>query len=254
MEVVLVIDIGNTNVVLGLYKEGKLLQTFRELTERCYQEISLHSFFRKSMEACGLMANQISRVSLASVVLPLIPLFQGHIRKLTGKNCLVVNSDNIGGLPVDVPKPDAVGIDRLINAYSAYTQFQHALVVIDLGTATTFDVVSSEGTFVGGAISPGLRLSHDALVACTDQLPSVEMAPPPSVIGKNTIECMQSGIIFGYAGMLDSMIARISDEMEQKLLVIATGGLAPLMKPVASCIDYIQSDLTLKGLYLLAQG
>ncbi|PCI30699.1 MAG: pantothenate kinase [SAR324 cluster bacterium] len=252
--VILVVDVGNTNVVFGFYQHGKLLKTFRKATDiNCEKEKWL-LFLDDCFSNLKLSVGELEKTVIASVVPPLSPILRQGILELTGKDCHLVNSKNIPGLRLDVQYPEKVGVDRLVNAYQAYQQFHCALVVVDLGTATNFDVVSGEGIFLGGAIAPGLKLSYDALVAQAEQLPAIDLVVPPSVIGKNTIECMQSGIIFGYAGMIDSMINRISQEMGETIQVIVTGGLARFIEPVASTIDHRIDDLTLRGLYSLSQA
>jgi type III pantothenate kinase len=149
--------------------------------------------------------------------------------------------------------PREVGADRLLNASSGYQLFGGPLIIIDFGTATTFDVISEAGDYLGGAIATGLVLSLEALTAKAFKLPRIELERPPSVIGKNTRHCMQSGMVFGYAGLVDSMVDKISHELGKQPKIIATGGLAGLIKPASSCIEESVDDLTLNGLYSIAR-
>ena len=253
IRMVFVIDIGNTNIVLGIYKKTKLLYIWRISTDikKTIDEylISVSSLFNMHR----IDPTQISCTVVGSVVSPLDSVFQTVIERLTGKIAYLVNPDNFSEMDVKMDDPKEVGADRLLNASAGFAQYGGPLVIIDFGTATTFDVISQKGEYLGGSIATGLLISLEALSTKAFKLPKIKLEQPPGVIGKNTSHCMQSGIVFGYAGMVDSMVERIARELGSKPKVIATGGLASLIKPVSSVIEEIVDDLTLKGLFMVAR-
>ena len=249
----LIIEIGNSNIVVGLYQNQKKIAHWRlrTITEKTSEEylVELKSLFSSE----NINSGSINQSILASVVTPLVSVFQNTVSKLLGHRCLVVDWKSIPTMPIKVDDPNEVGIDRLVNAFSAYDRYGKASIVIDLGTATTFDVVSDEGEFLGGVISPGLLLSLNALISNTDKLPKIGLEIPETVVGKNTTHCMQSGSVYGYAGMVDSMVARIKAELGYEVKVIATGGLANVVKPLSQQIETVIEDLTLEGLLKICQ-
>ncbi len=251
---VLIIEIGNTNVVLGFFQDDSLSHFWRLQSDvkRTSDEylVSVLGLLRNSY----INPESIEQTILASVVTPLIPVFQNLTVKLTGKSCHLVDWTSFPSMPILTKVPQETGIDRLINAFAGFDQYRCPLIIIDCGTATTFDVVSAQGEYLGGVISPGLVLSLEALSSKAFQLPRIKLERPPTVIGQNTVHSMQSGIIYGYAGMVDSMIGMINDELGCETKVIATGGLARLIRPVTSMIDEVIEDLTLRGLYLLSKN
>lgn len=250
---IFVIDIGNTNIVLGVYKGDQLLHLWRVSTDikKTSDEylITVENLFKLH----GIDPKLIQRAVLGSVVSPLDSVFQTLIRQLTGKEARLVDLNCFPKMPVKMDNPSEVGADRLLNASAGYEMFGGPLIIIDFGTATTFDVISKAGEYLGGAIATGLVLSLEALTAKAFKLPRIELEKPPSVIGKNTAHCMQSGIVFGYAGLVDAMVAKIADELGEDPHVIATGGLATLIQPVSNTIEQIVDDLTLKGLFRISQ-
>jgi type III pantothenate kinase len=249
---IFVIDIGNTNIVLGVYKNKSLLHMWRVSTDikRTGEEylISILNLFKIH----NIDPGEIKDTVLGSVVSPLDSVFQKVIRLLTKHEARLVDLNCFPNMPIRMDFPKEVGADRLLNASAGFARFGGPLIIIDFGTATTFDVVSKQGEYLGGAIATGLILSLEALTAKAFKLPRIELVKPPSVIGKNTAHCMQSGIVFGYAGMVDSMVARISEELDTTPRVIATGGLATLIQPVSSSIEKVVDDLTLEGLYMIS--
>ena len=249
----LVIEIGNSNIVLGVFRSGKLASQWRIHTDTSKTSDEYLADLKDLFQQNEIELKSISKTVLASVVTPLIPVFQNVVLRLTEKGCKVIDWKSIPLLAVRVDNPEEVGIDRLVNAYAGYDLYRKPMIIIDLGTATTFDVVNNEGEFLGGVISPGLMLSLNALISNTSKLPKIELDKPESVIGKNTIHCMQSGILFGYAGMVDAMASRIKDELGYEAMVIATGGLAGLVESVSSQIETVIENLTLEGLYKIAQ-
>lgn len=240
---VLAIDIGNTSVHFGLFVGEKLIKEWRIASGRLseYQDIRL----RRSE------CQNIRRVVVASVV----PRLNKTIKKLFPK-ALFVDHKNIG-LKVWMKRPAEVGADRLVDALAAFELYGGPAIIIDFGTATTFDVIDGRGDYLGGAIAPGLLLARDTLYERTAKLPKIDLRAPKHVIGKDTIEAMRSGLVFGYAALVEGMVGRIQSKVQgpkSKIKVIATGGLAKLICKQARVIDIIDDKLTLKGLRLLAEN
>lgn len=251
---IFVIDVGNTNIVMGVYKEDTLLHLWRISTDIKKTSDEYLITVRNLFVIDEIDPKEIKSSVLGSVVSPLDAVFQSVVRRLTGKEPRLVDLTCFPDMPVRMDNPREVGADRLLNASSGYAKYGGPLVIIDFGTATTFDVISANGEYLGGVISTGLVLSLEALTAKAFKLPKIELVQPPGVIGKNTAHCMQSGIVFGYAGMVDSMVEKISRELGEKPKVVATGGLAALIKPVSNVIEEVADDITLKGLYMIAQS
>ncbi|MCG8335665.1 MAG: type III pantothenate kinase [Proteobacteria bacterium] len=250
---IFVIDIGNTNIVLGVYKGPKLLHLWRVSTDikKTSDEylITVKNLFRIN----DIDPTEVKSTILGSVVSPLDSVFQAVVRSLTNHEARLVDLSCFPDMPVKMDNPSEVGADRLLNASAGYEAYGGPLVIIDFGTATTFDVISAKGEYLGGVIATGLVLSLEALTAKAFKLPKIDLVRPSSVIGKNTAHCMQSGIVFGYAGLVDSMVQKITEELGAKPKVIATGGLATLIQPVSNTIEDVVDDLTLKGLYRISQ-
>ncbi len=250
---VFVIDIGNTNIVLGVYKGSELLHLWRVSTDikKTSDEylITVKNLFRIH----DLDPREVKNTILGSVVSPLDSVFQAVVRSLTDHEARLVDLSCFPDMPVKMDNPKEVGADRLLNASAGYEEYGGPLVIIDFGTATTFDVISAKGEYLGGVIATGLVLSLEALTAKAFKLPKIDLVRPSSVIGKNTAHCMQSGIVFGYAGLVDSMVQKITEELGAKPKVIATGGLATLIQPVSDTIEDVVDDLTLKGLYRISR-
>jgi type III pantothenate kinase len=251
MNLNLVIDIGNSNITLGIYQDNRLISILNRQTRVDIKPAEISFFLEDTLSALHFSKKQIEGVIVASVVSPLTDLFADTILSWAGKKCYLPNYQNIPGITIEVDYPQKVGVDRLVNVYEAYHINQVPTLVIDLGTATTFDLIMGDGRFIGGAIAPGLRLSYETLIDKTDQLPAIDLSVPQTVIGKNTTDSIRSGTIFGYAGLVDSMVAKITHEAEIQLKTIATGGLAALIEPVSSSIDFVKRDLTLSGLHRL---
>jgi len=247
----LAIDIGNTGIKLGLFDDDRLKVTWQLATgiHRTADEygISLLNLLQRQR----LLPSKINGVALCSVVPPLVPTFQEMCQKWLKIQPLVVEAGVKTGLRIRMDNPREVGPDRVANAVAAHYLCGKPVIIIDLGTATTFDVVSKGGDYLGGAIAPGISIASEALFTRTAMLPRIELARPKQVIGKNTTSAMQSGIIFGYIGLIESMIQRIEQELGSKTTVVATGGHAyPIAKEIPA-IDVINPDLTLIGLRLI---
>jgi type III pantothenate kinase len=249
---ILVVDIGNTNIVLGIYKNRELAYHFRLSTARqsTVDEygVMIFNLFRMS----DISISDIEGVIIASVVPPLVNIFEDMCQKFIHITPLVVGPGIKTGLNLRFENPREVGADRIVNAVAAVSQYKGPLVVVDFGTATTFDCIDREGNYLGGAIVPGLGIATEALYQRASKLPRIELEKPKKVIGRNTIHAMQSGIIFGYAGQVDGLIERIKVEMEApNLKVIATGGMAELIASETKCIHEVNAMLTLEGLRIL---
>ncbi len=251
----LVIDVGNTNIVMGVYDGDRLTAHWRIRTERNTTEDEFNVLAAGLFARGGLVFNQITKTAISSVVPPMVNILDAFVRKYLGHAPHWIDARSYPGMPILYSNPNEVGADRIVNAVAAYHRYKTELIVIDFGTATTFDVISQKGEYLGGAITPGIGISAEALFARASKLPRVEIfKPPTSVIGKDTIGSMQSGIIFGYAGLVDGMVQRIRAERKAQSKVIATGGLAPLIQNVSSTIESVEPDLTLEGLKLIADS
>ena len=247
----LAIDIGNSSIAIGVFDGEKLKATWRLATgiQREADEYGtlLVAFLRQKK----LPISRITGGVMCSVVPPLIPVFQETCRKYLNVSPLIVEAGVKTGIRLRVDNPRELGPDRVVNAVAAHHLYRGPAVVIDFGTATTFDVISEEGDYLGGAISPGVTISTEALFSYTAMLPRVELVRPAQVIGRNTISAMQSGIIFGYIGLVEGMINRIEQELGSKVKVIAAGGYAHLLAEATSRIEIINPDLSLVGLRLI---
>ncbi len=251
MSLLLVVDVGNTNTVFGVYREDTLLHSFRIATRKKNTSSEYLVLIHQLFELFKIPTEEISGTAISSVVPPLTEVLEESMRQLTSTEPLVVGPGIKTGVPIAVDNPREVGTDRIVNTVAAYTKYGGPAIVVDLGTATTFDVVSSKGEYLGGAISPGIGISMNALFNETAQLPRVEIREPQRVIGKNTIESMQSGIFYGYVSLIDGMIERLRNEIAGKAVAVVTGGLAPLLATASRCIDRVDTELTLEGLRIL---
>lgn len=247
----LVVDVGNTNIVLGIYRQHELLHHFRIGTNRqaTVDEygVLIHNLFAMSKIDPG----QIEGVILSSVVPPLMHVLEELCEKYLHQKPLVVGPGIRTGLNLRYENPREVGADRIVNAVAAIEKYGGPLVVVDFGTATTFDCVDEAGNYLGGAIVPGIGISTEALYQRASKLPRIELEKPKKVIGRNTVHAMQSGIIFGYAGQVDGIVERIAREMNTQPKVIATGGLAELIASESKSIQEVDPWLTLEGLRLI---
>ncbi|MBI2957604.1 MAG: type III pantothenate kinase [Chloroflexi bacterium] len=247
----LAVDIGNTNVTLGVFKGNDMKATWR-MASSVHRESDEYAVMLLNLLQLGsIPASAVSDAAICSVVPPLTPTFVDLCRRYFHSEPLVVETGVKTGIRVAMDNPREVGADRIVDAAAARQLYGGPLIVIDFGTATTFDVVSKEGEYVGGAIAPGVVLAAEALFTRTAQLPRVELAHPKKVIGKGTVSAMQSGIIFGYVSLVEGMVARIQAELGAKTRVIATGGLAGLIAKETRVIENVEPDLTLIGLRMI---
>jgi len=247
----LAIDIGNTHVVLGVFDGERLLHHWRIGTHRQDTSDEAAVTVRALFDLAGVPRDTVKDAIISCVVPPLLPIFERTCEKLLGKSPLVVGPGIRTGMAIRVENPREVGADRIVNAVAAVARVGAPVIAIDFGTATTFDCVSRDGEFVGGAIYPGVFISLEALVNRASLLASVEIVRPPSVIGRNTATNLQSGMVFGYAGMVDTMVRRIRKELGEDARVLATGGLAALIASEAETIERVEPFLTLEGLRLI---
>ncbi len=247
----LAIDIGNTNVVLGLLDGEKLVQQWRLATHRHTTSDECAATLRSLFDLSGLQPSSVSDAIISCVVPPLLPIFERTCEKTFRVTPLVVGPGMRTGMPIAVDNPPEVGADRIVNAVAACELLGAPVIAIDFGTAITFDCVSSAREFVGGLIMPGLLVSLDALIDRASKLASVELLKPPAVIGKNTVHMLQSGMLYGYAGLVDQTVARIRKELGEEARVIATGGLAHLIAAETDTIERVEPFLTLDGLRIL---
>lgn len=251
----LAIDIGNTNVHLGLWRDDAWARSWRARTVPDKMPDEYAVLVRNFFTSAGVKWPDISGVVIGSVVPPLTEAFTELVRRYGQQEPLIVNHSTPTGVKLAIDQPEQAGADRIVNTAAVCALYGAPAIVIDFGTATTFDVISSSGEYRGGAIAPGIRLAHDALVSRAARLHKVDLEPPPGPIGGNTIHAMQSGIFWGYVALVEGMVARIKAAMqqsgEQDIQVIATGGLAVLFQQHTDVIDRIAPELTLDGLRLI---
>lgn len=247
----LAVDIGNTNIVFGLYDGQSLCQTFRVASVRNRTEDEYGVLLRQMLALRGIGDDAVDAAIIASVVPPLTDTLSGAIRRAFAREPLIVGPGLKTGMPVLYENPREVGADRVVNAVAAFERVQGGLIVVDFGTATTFDCVSPAGEYLGGVIVPGVQVSLDALLGSAAKLARIEIAAPPRVVGRNTTHAMQSGIVYGYAAMVDGLVAKIRSELGYSCRVLATGGLATLIAKHAASIEEVDGTLTLEGLRIL---
>jgi type III pantothenate kinase len=248
----LVIDVGNTNIVLGIFKGGTLIQDWRIRTEHNTTEDEFNILITSLLADGNITRGNIDQTIISSVVPPMVTILNSFCTRYLGHRPQWVDARSAGIMPILYSNPLEVGADRIVNAVAAYEKYKSRLIVIDFGTATTFDAISSKGEYLGGAISPGIHIAAEALFRNASKLPRVEIfEPPETVIGKDTAGSIKSGMIFGYAGLVDGMVDRMAGEMGGPPKVVATGGLAPLMQNVTRTIEAVEPLLTLEGLRLI---
>ncbi len=251
----LVIDIGNTNIVMGVYDGKDLIKDWRIRTERNTTEDEFNILISGLFEQSGMRLTDVDRTIISSVVPPMVTILDSFCRKYLGDAPHWVDANSYSRMPILFKNPAEVGADRIVNAVAAFHKYKTSLIVIDFGTATTFDAISKKGEYIGGAISPGIMIASEALFRKASKLPRVEIfVPPERVIGKDTAAGIKSGIIYGYAGLVDGMVKRMKKEMGTNPRVIATGGLAKLMHHVSDVIEVVEPNLTLDGLRIISNN
>ena len=251
----LVIDVGNTNTVIGVFQQSQLLKNWRIRTERNATEDEFNILITNMLAQSAIHPEKISRTIISCVVPPVIENLDAFCKKYLSHAPHWVDAKSASQMPILYSNPEEVGADRIVNAVAAFHIYKQSLIVIDFGTATTFDAISEKGEYLGGAISPGIGIASESLFKSASKLPRVELiVPPKNVIGKDTINSIKSGIIFGYAGLVDGIVRRMKKEMDSDPKVIATGGLAVLLSNVSETIESVEPDLTLNGLKIIADG
>lgn len=249
----LAVDIGNTNIILGVFDGDKLKTTARIATGVHAMPDEYAAVMLYLLERHGITSSHITDAVVCSVVPPLITTFEELCKRYFKISPLVVEAGVKTGIRICMDNPKEVGADRIVNAVAAHRLYKGPVIVIDLGTATTFDAVSESGDYLGGAIAPGIAIATEALFTRTAVLPRVDLACPKKAIGTNTIAAMQSGIVFGYVGLIEGIVNRIRQELGGKAKVVATGGYSKLLAQETSVIDVVNPDLTLIGLRSIYQ-
>lgn len=249
---ILTIDIGNTNIVFGVANQTEWVKIWRIQTDRSKTADEYEVIFRSLFASSGIDCTEISRTVLSSVVPSLVRPFREMLTFLPGDSLFLVGPAIYNQLPVQVLNPYEIGTDLVADATAAFVSYGGPVMVVDFGTALTFTTISQQGEILGVAIAPGLLTALRSLTGNTAQLHDVQLETPPSVLGENTIHAIQSGIVLGFAGLVDSMVARTEEELGLKLKVIATGGLSFVLKGVSSRITIIDENLTLDGLKYMA--
>jgi len=248
----LAVDVGNTNLVLGAYDGVKLLATWRTATRSDQTEDELAVMVDALLQRENLSLEEVDALVLGSVVPPLTAAFTSLAERYVDRPALVIGPGIKTGVRLRVDNPSEVGADRIANTVAAHRRYGGPAIVVDFGTTTNFDVVSAEGDFLGGAFAPGLEVSAESLFNRAARLFRVPFTPPANAIGKNTADCLRSGIVFGYVGLVEGLLARLEDELKPASpRVVATGGLAATIAPLAKGIERVDDDLTLDGLRLL---
>jgi type III pantothenate kinase len=247
----LAIDVGNTNIVFGVFRGDKLEASWRCATAVHRMPDEYAMLLKNLLEMRHLRFAHLTGCIIASVVPPLTTTMQEMAEKYLGKTALVIDSKLKTGVLIRTDNPAEVGADRIVNAMAAHRLYGGPCVVIDFGTATTFDAVSSEGDYLGGAIAPGIGTSAEALFLRAAKLPRIELSAPPRAIGTNTTHSMQSGVMYGYAGLVEGLVARFRKELGPDMKVIATGGLAPVLARLTDVFQVVNPDLTLDGLRMI---
>lgn len=251
----LAIDVGNTNIVLGVFDGKRLVQSWRlqTLRERTSDELGLllEGLFSHS----GIDRARVTGIVVSSVVPPLTGTMETMVEGYFGLHALIVDPAANTGMPILYENPAEVGADRIVNSIAAYEQFGRGsgrpMIVCDFGTATTLDAITAQGAYLGGAICPGVTISADALFQRAARLPRIDVRKPSRVVGRTTVEAMESGLFYGYVGMVEGLVRRMSDELGGNAMCVATGGLATLIAPETRLLEHVDVDLTLQGLRIV---
>lgn len=248
---ILVIDIGNTNIVTGCISEGKILFRERISTNHTATKLEYSAIFKTAFEMYNINYSEIDGAIISSVVPSVTGVIKDCVETLCNIDAMVVGPGIKTGISIMIDNPAQLGSDLVVDAVAGVSEYSVPQIIIDMGTATTITAINREKQFLGGAIMPGVRVSHDALIDRTSQLPKIALEKPKKVIGSNTIDCIKSGIIYGNAGAIDGIIDRYREELGEDCIVIATGGLAKVIAPLCKNDIIIDEDLLLKGLMLI---
>ena len=247
----LVIDVGNTNTVVGVFDGEKLVQSWRVRTVANHTVDEYGMLIYSLYKSSKISTKSISDIIIACVVPPMLNILEPLCEKYFHIKPLIVEPGIKTGMPIQYDNPREVGADRIVNAVAAFEKYKTDLIIVDFGTATTFDYVSAKGEYLGGCIAPGIVISSEALFERASKLPRVEFKKPKTIIAKDTISSMQAGIMFGYAGLVDGIVERMKAEAKSNPKVIATGGLAVVIAPETKSIEVVDENLTLEGLRII---
>jgi type III pantothenate kinase len=247
----LAIDVGNTNIVYGLFDGERLVHKFRVESARGRTADEYAVALRSLLDMHDIDPGSVDAAIIACVVPSLTEPMVSLVRSAFGRDALLVGPGIRSGMAILIENPREVGADRIADAVAGFDRARGGVVVVDFGTSTNFDVVTPKGEYLGGVLAPGLQISADALFTRAAKLPRVEIAKPPKVVGRNTVHAMQSGIVYGYVGLVDGLVERILAELGYPCAVIATGGLASLIAPLSRTITAVDDELTLIGLRIL---
>ncbi|WP_188942888.1 type III pantothenate kinase [Virgibacillus salexigens] len=247
-----VLDVGNTNTVLGVFEKDQLKHQWRIKTDRYKTEDEFGMLIKSLFDHSGIAISEIKGVIISSVVPPIMYALEKMSKDYFHLEPMIIGKETVHSfLNMRYPNPREIGADRVVNAVGAIEDYGSPLIVIDFGTATTYCFINKDKEYYGGVISPGINISMEALYSKASKLPRIEIQAPTSVIGSSTVEAMQSGAFYGYVGQVDGIVRRIKSEMQVEATVIATGGLASLIAHESETIDHVDPYLTLKGLYLI---
>lgn len=247
----LVIDIGNTNIVLGVFQEKELLVHWRISTRREATTDEYAVLTKSLFQSSGIDPKGVKAAVLSSVVPPLTATLEEMVRQSFQLSPLLVEPGIKTGMSILYDNPKEVGADRIVNAVAAFEKYGGPAIIVDFGTATTFDAISAKGEYMGGAIAPGIGISAEALFQRAAKLPRIDIVKPKGVIGKNTVSSMQAGIFYGYLSLVDGIVERMKAELGGRAVVVATGGLAHLILAESRTVDYVDHLLTLFGLRII---
>ncbi len=248
---ILAIDIGNTNIVLGCFKDTEIIFRERISTNHTATALEYAATIKTAFEMYSIDTGVVEGAIISSVVPAVTSTVKSAIEKFIGCEVLVIGPGIKTGLSIVIDTPSQLGSDLVVDAVAGLSEYKAPMIIIDMGTATTLSVVNKDKQYIGGMIVPGVAVSHDALISRTSQLSKIALEKPKKVIGSNTIDCIKSGILYGSAGTLDGLIERINDELGEECTVIATGGIAGVVTPLCKSKIILDEDLLLKGLMVI---
>ena len=248
---ILAIDVGNTNIVIGCCDSGEILFSERISTDHSATDLQYAAIIKTAFGLHSIDPYRLTGAAISSVVPSVTKAVKKAAERFCGTKPMVVGPGIKTGLHIIIDNPAQLGSDLVVDAVAGITEYPLPLIIVDMGTATTLSVISCKGEYMGGMIVPGVKVSHDSLVSRTSQLPKIALEPPRRVIGRNTVECLKSGILYGSAGAIDGLIDRINEEMGQPCTAVATGGLAGIITPLCRNKVILDEDLMLKGLMLI---
>lgn len=251
IKMIFVCDVGNTNIVTGVFDNGQLIHHWRISTDREKTEDEFAMLVNNLFQYSGLSFEDFNGVAISSVVPSIMFALERMCEKYFRVKPLIVGPGIRTGLNLKYDNPKEIGADLIVNAVAAVHAYQVPIIVIDFGTATTYSYIDEKADYIGGAIAPGINISTEALYEKASKLPRIEIAKPPHIVGRNTIHAMQSGVLFGYVGQVEGIVTRMKKQAKSTPIVVATGGLCSLISNETSVIDHVDPFLTLKGLYLI---